>query len=246
MGIQTSKSGVKIYDNFRENLIISRYDNQFVNMRGKKIEHLRSSNSEDALTWNYFKSLREINPEAWLPRLFEYSFNNGYIYPLDNISINLWKNVSAPPSITEIQKDEGDSEIDIIIESNQFVWFLEAKYTSDISLNTTNNENRDQIIRNIDVGSYYAGVKDFYFSLIYFDENKSKVGIGKIAEYKNLKSDELKKILPHRHDSLENIKGIGCLKWVDLFKDKLNINNPCEEDIYDKLCDYVENLGNRP
>ncbi|GHV79093.1 hypothetical protein AGMMS49944_08840 [Spirochaetia bacterium] len=245
MGIQTSKSGVKIYDNFRENLIISRYDNQFVNMRGKKIECLKSSNSEDALTWNYFKSLREINPEAWLPKLFEYSFGNGYNYPLDNIGIYLWKNISAPPSITEIQKDEGDSEIDIIIESNQFVWFLEAKYTSDISLNTKNNENRDQIIRNIDVGSYYAGVKDFYFSLIYFDENKSKLGIGKVAEYKNLKTAELKKILPHRHDSLENIKGIGYLKWIDLFKNKIKINNPCEEDIYDKLCDYIENLGIR-
>ena len=242
MGIIESKSGVKIYDNFRNNLIISRYDNQFVNMRSDKIDKIKSVNSEDAVTWNFFKSLRAIEPELWFPKLFYCSFGNACKYLSDKIIIDLWKEVSPPQSIKDTQKEEGNSEIDVIIESKDFVWFLEAKYRSDISIKTTNNENRDQIIRNIDVGSNYAGSKDFYFSLIYFDEKYSQLGIKKVSEYKDIGIDGLKKILIHRRDSLENIKGISCFNWTDLFKADIKIVDTCEEVIFDTLCDYIENL----
>jgi len=63
-----SPSGVLIADDFRDNLIIDRHDPVFADMRASKIKHLRSANSEDAVTWNVFRSLRQIAPPcmvAW-------------------------------------------------------------------------------------------------------------------------------------------------------------------------------------
>jgi hypothetical protein len=65
-----SPSGVRIARDFRSNLIIDRYDPVFADMRASKIKHLRSVNSEDAITWNVFRSLRQIEPSVprWTPK----------------------------------------------------------------------------------------------------------------------------------------------------------------------------------
>src|SRR3954462_3123392 len=65
-----SPSGVFLYDDFRANLIIYRYDPGFVTMRKSKTDTMHSENSEDALTWNVFRSLAQIDPAFWLPPLF--------------------------------------------------------------------------------------------------------------------------------------------------------------------------------
>jgi hypothetical protein len=62
-----SQSGVLVADDFRDNLIIDRFDPVFTGMRASKLKHLRSENSEDAVTWNVFRSLRQIEPLVWLP-----------------------------------------------------------------------------------------------------------------------------------------------------------------------------------
>ncbi|RPH62556.1 MAG: hypothetical protein EHM89_05390 [Acidobacteria bacterium] len=79
--------------------------------------------------------------------------------------MGLWRTVAPPPSLVALAA-EGDSEIDVLIESPEWVWFIEAKYQSDISIKTTTRPLRDQVLRNIDVGSYYAGVRRFFFSLL--------------------------------------------------------------------------------
>ena len=56
---QLSPSGAFIANDFRDNLIIV-----FADMRASKLKHLRSANSEDAVTWNVFRSLRQITPEG--------------------------------------------------------------------------------------------------------------------------------------------------------------------------------------
>ena len=66
---EITKSGLHVAGDFRDNLIIDRYDPVFVTMRASKLKHLRSENSEDAVTWNVFRSLRQIDPSAWLPEL---------------------------------------------------------------------------------------------------------------------------------------------------------------------------------
>jgi hypothetical protein len=209
-----SSSGVRISNDFRENLIIDRYDPVFTSMRASKLKHLRSENSEDALTWNVFRSLRQIQPGIWLPTLAEAGLPGLSLLPTDSVTINLWQGV-APPLGLLADGDEGISEIDVIIESPHWVWFIEAKYRSDISTGTTTRPTRDQVIRNIDVGSYYAGVRDFFFSLLIQSEKHSPFGVEAIRRYSNLTS--LKSSLAaHRPDGLSNLKAITCLAWTDL------------------------------
>src|SRR2546428_738067 len=162
---KTTSGGVRIADDFRDNLIIDRYDPVFVGMRASKIKHLRSENSEDAVTWNVFRSLRQIDPATWLPALTRVAFDSERA-PLGNeVSVVLWLPVAPPPGLLE-DGDEQASEIDVVIEGPTRVWFIEAKYGSDIATGTTTRPTRDQVLRNIDVGSYYAGVREFYFSLL--------------------------------------------------------------------------------
>lgn len=209
-----TKSGVSVFDDFRDNLIIDRYDPVFATMRGTKIEHLRSENSEDALTWNVFRSLRQIDPASWFPCLFARAFGCEVEQLPQTVSLNLWPIVSPPAALHVFQK-EGDSEIDILIETEYAAWFIEAKYKSDVSESTTHDPERDQVLRNIDVGSWYAGARDFYFSLLILDEQHTPVGVSLIDKYAASK-DEILAQLPHRPDRLPNLKGIGQLTWTDL------------------------------
>jgi len=214
-GSHLSPSGVVIADDFRTNLIIDRYDPVFADMRASKLKHLRSVNSEDAVTWNVFRSLRQIAPQSWLPTLWRRAFPT-LGCPTDlNTTVRLWVNI-APPLGLLAGGDEGDSEVDVVIEASSWAWFIEAKYRSDISTGTTTRPDRDQVLRNIDVGSYYAGVRQFFFSLLISSESKSPEGAKRVREYTDL-SIPRAKLQAHRPDSLQNIRGISQLTWSALF-----------------------------
>ncbi len=210
----TSRGGVRIADSFRSNLIVDRYDPIFVGMRASKLKHLCSENSEDAVTWNVFRSLRQIDPGAWLPKLRDEASLPGQALSTDGVAVTVWRDVPPPPALL-LEGDEGTSEIDIVIEAPTWVWFIEAKFRSDISGGTTTRPDRDQILRNIDVGSYYAGVREFFFSLLVKDAGTSRKGITAIEEYSDLV--HTRSILDsHRPDGLENLRSIGVLEWQQL------------------------------
>ncbi|CAN5490231.1 hypothetical protein BH23BAC4_BH23BAC4_01130 [soil metagenome] len=213
-GTQKSPSGVEIARDFRDNLIIDRYDPVFADMRASKIKHLRSANSEDAVTWNVFRSLRQIAPTHWLPTLWHAAFP-GTAVPMDlAASVALW--VSVPPPLGLLAEgDEGASEIDIVIESATWVWFIEAKYRSDISLGTTTRPDRDQILRNLDVGSYYAGVRPFYFSLLAISEQKSPNAMARVQSYADFGTVR-SRLRGHRPDGVANLSGVGAITWHEL------------------------------
>lgn len=242
----TTKSGVHVYNDFRDNLIIDKDDSVFNNMGGHKIECLKSENSEDAITWNVFRTLNQINPEIWLPILFMKAFQMPLAEEHKTVRIKLWDSIAPPPELKQHQKGEGNSEIDICIETEKLVWFIEAKYKSDISRRTTNNENRNQIIRNIDVGTYYAKDKDFYFSLLYLDDKKASRGVDILKKYKGRKA-EILQALPHRTDGLMNLKSISLLKWEDLkevFKKNIVINKNSSEVRYaEAAVEWLEEKG---
>jgi hypothetical protein len=208
-----SPSGVRISRDFRSNLIIDRYDPVFADMRASKIKHLRSVNSEDAITWNVFRSLRQIDPAVWLPELWSRAFTE-LPAPTDlSCTVKLWETV-APPLGLLVDGDEGASEIDVMIESATWVWFIEAKHRSDISTGTTTRPERDQVIRNLDVGSYYAGVRRFYFSLLVSSAERSPIGLQKVEQYRN-DLDLLRRSLgKHRPDQLINVSGVTHITWM--------------------------------
>ena len=183
-------------------------------MRASKRTYLRSENSEDAVTWNVFRTLRQIDPAAWLEPLFRQAFPFRNPETADGLAVYVWRTVDPPPALT-IELDEGASEIDVILESPTWVWFIEAKYQSDISPRTTNRPTRDQVLRNIDVGSYYSGVRRFYFSLLIASESRSRLGVETVARYANLEvAREL--LRGHRPDGLSNLQAISKLTWSNL------------------------------
>ncbi|NUZ04677.1 hypothetical protein HQN59_02775 [Schlegelella sp. ID0723] len=206
-----SPSGVWIADDFRSNLIIDRYDPVFADMRASKLKHLRSANSEDAVTWNVFRSLRQVAPEVWLPELWRHAFPGTSAPEPGRATVSLWKSV-APPLGLLAGGDEGESEIDVVIEAPTWVWFIEAKLGSDISTGTTTRSERDQVLRNIDVGTHYAGVRDFQFSLLILSEPRSRKGADRVDQYRTF--DIVRSLLAlHRPDGLPNLQHVGLLKW---------------------------------
>jgi hypothetical protein len=213
-GHTLSPSGVLIAADFRSNLIIDRYDPVFADMRASKLKHLRSANSEDAVTWNIFRSLRQITPDAWLPALWHRAFPS-VMCPTDlKAVVKLWESIPPPLGLLA-GGDEGISEIDVVIEAPTWLWFIEAKYRSDISTGTTTRPERDQVLRNLDVGSYHAGVRQFFFSLLISSERNSPLGAQRILEYANL-SIPRQRLEAHRLDGLQNLKAVSQLTWTAL------------------------------
>jgi hypothetical protein len=216
-----SKSGVFVYDSYKENIIIDKYNRVFRKMRASKLEAIHSINSEDAMTWNVFRTLQKIDPELWLPLLFNQTFQESRTDIVKDMKISLWKKLSPP---SEWGLREGDSEIDVMLENDHFVWFIEVKYKNDISTGTTHDKSRNQIIRNIDLGTDYAGDKDFYFSLLILDEKHSRKGAQILETYKNNR-DSIINNLPHRNGVPNNLNGVSLLKWQNL-RDLFSL---CEE-----------------
>ncbi len=111
-----SPSSVLIATDFRANLIIDRYDPVFADMRASKLKHLRSANSEDAVTWNVFRSLRQFTPDSWLPALWQRAFPS-ITCPTDlKVVVRLWESIPPPLGLLA-GGDEGASEIDVVIEA---------------------------------------------------------------------------------------------------------------------------------
>lgn len=211
---QLSPSGVWVANDFRANLIIDRYDPVFADMRASKLKHLRSVNSEDTVTWNVLRSLRQIAPEACLPPLWRRAFPDTAAPDDFRVTVKLWESVPPPLGLLA-DGDEGASEIDVVIEAASWVWFIEAKYRSDISTGTTTRPDRDQILRNLDVGTYYAGVRRFFFSLLIVSGQRSPIGAQKLQEYSDFGTVRAR-LAAHRPDALANLCAIGQVTWLQL------------------------------
>src|SRR5207247_339622 len=107
-----SPSGVRLKGDFRDNLIIDRYDPLFLAMRVGKRSHMRSENSEDAVTWNVFRTLRQIDPGTWLPTLASRGLPKQPVPDPVGVAVLVWKSVRPPPGLV-LRADEGPSEIDV-------------------------------------------------------------------------------------------------------------------------------------
>ncbi|MBN8208935.1 hypothetical protein JI666_09275 [Bacillus sp. NTK071] len=123
---------------------------------------------------------------------------------------------------------------------------IEAKYKSDISAGTTHNKERNQVLRNIDVGSNYAGKKDFYFSLLVLDEQYSPIGVRTVNQYYEEIVQGRKQFVEHfqyRKGGLQNFKGLGVLYWKDIteiFNDCAgNVSDEFESFVAGQACDWL-------
>lgn len=178
--------------------------------------------SEDMLTWNLFATLKRCQSDwlrLWLRTCFAVTLS---LPRFDDAKIHLWPGYSPPPEwgtwlreryrqspipmfrawASKKGQMEGATEIDVAIESDEALIFVEAKYLSDISDHVTYDLWRDQIVRCVDVGSYHAGKHAFFFILLTprwpdkYAQN-SRLYHYKLREYQQ-NPDALRTKLPHR------------------------------------------------
>jgi hypothetical protein len=148
---------------------------------GKKVcppNYVRKSNcplivrttSEDLLTANVFGILKNLDPKVWLRRFLGEAIKGRDFsrHTFENLSFEFWKRY-RPPANRKYR--EGISEVDVTISYKDGIIFIEAKYLAPVSLRTSNDPRRDQVIRYLDLAAYHFlnhpdSVKEFYFVLI--------------------------------------------------------------------------------
>lgn len=201
----SSDSGVKVFVDFKDNLIVDPDDpviaRQARNWRYsqgnvKGLSYLGSANSEDALTWNLFMTLAKSDPETWFSEIFS-PIRLDQDEHFTDPGLRFW-DTYFPPMTRPFP--EGETHVDLTIETSHKLIFVEVKYQADISKETKHDPDRDQIIRNIDVGSWAAKkrAKEFYFALLTLPINT--YSIDKLLYYQSDPSHIIDKIGSYRKD----------------------------------------------
>lgn len=209
---------------------------------------LNSPDSEDFLTWSAFRPLMDVRPlSKWLSPFFQKIFGEREVFEtadLDQAVLRFWhgrktKEFYPPKEHDEwlrsrLQESgilrcreraklgkrlEGPTEVDLVIDTPKILAFVEAKYLSDIDCQTTYDPCRDQISRNLDVGSYQAEKrgKRFFFILLtpeYYE--RSRLFWYRMQECMK-DPDKIKERLPYRSINFEDLaKSIGWVLWRDV------------------------------
>jgi hypothetical protein len=190
------------------------------------LSRICSENSEDAQTWHYFSPLLLMTTSrkaAWLKSFFKESLGDDVNDKLENMlpaaELGFWRGKKERPFYPpppDLGCPEGNTEVDLTISTVKAIVFVEAKYGSEISERTSYCPGRDQIARNIDVGTFYAWKNrlDFYFILLTSRSCKKSISI--LKGYKNNPQTIAAK-LRHRADipsKLDEIsKNLGFVTW---------------------------------
>jgi len=195
----------------------------------KGLPRICSQNSEDAQTWMHFSPLLSMSHQKrgnWLEAFLEGSLKRkpkeDLVRMLRKAKLLFWRGKRAKPTYKpppSLGYPEGNTEVDLTILTEKAMIFVEAKYHSEIDMRTTRCPNRDQIIRNIDVGTYYAWNKglDFYFVLLTSSNCKKS---RKILKRYLGNPQEIVDGIPHRTDIPKKIEQIsdnlGLTTWNQL------------------------------
>lgn len=209
---------------------------------------LNSPKSEDLLSWNLFYPISRLeHKKEFLHDFFRVCLGDDFEpasfddQDLDAADIVLWQQYSAPEEREKHlddrlgnsgiklfrerhekgQRFEGATEVDVSITTKRFVAFVEAKYFSDISSQTSYDLTRDQMTRNLDVGFHFARERgqDFYFVLLTIDRfERQRLFWYKWQDYKT-NPQYIRDNIPYigGEDAEKISKNIGWLLWKDVF-----------------------------
>ena len=116
--------------------------------------------------------------------------------------IRVLAKISTPPSRLI---REGASEPDVLIKLKQHaIVLVEAKYRSDVSEKTTYDKTRDQVIRLLDVGSWYAKQGGYDSScVIVLQYGDTQTNAEEIVSRYAGKPEAIQRALPYRADLTE-------------------------------------------
>lgn len=200
-----------------------------------KLEHATNSSSEDALTWSCFDRLRNLPKEKIsfaLDEIFEDAFGDfkekkepvpeSFSFADEqNIEIHIGKNYDAV-SVNE------SSEVDVSIETDSKLIFIEAKLYSKISM-PDENRIHDQIARKLRVGLDTANASNREFYFIFLDiapcleilkyGDKKQISARRFLYYRNHSENLIKPLSGIPYQNIERIsQNMGWLTWASLFK----------------------------
>jgi hypothetical protein len=167
--------------------------------KGRKAQDMQrimySKYDEDWVTSNFFQVKSGQYPDAWWGHFISAARrrNADLTLAADDRSLPTLRFWSSVPSPAEYESQsrgrvlksgntewesrakvaepvEGPSEIDIMFDHDQFLFYVEAKPGADVSMSTTYDPQRNQLIRNIDCLIASAGSRQPIFWLLVRDE----------------------------------------------------------------------------
>ncbi len=227
---------------------------------------LTSAQSEDRLTWNVLRLLQSDQPDVWWGHLATCASSANpdvdLIWTEDFPQLRFWVTVPSPQAYElasrarmrqssnpllvarsmNPQVVEGNSEIDVVIESKSLLIYVEAKLNADISMRTTYDEGRNQIVRNIDCLLESAGGRKVGFWMFVRDAHVGRAYFELMHAYRR-NPEMLKRELPHRDPSvLEGIaRNLTIITWREIGVQVL-APIPTDDDITVSVKDEIRRL----
>ena len=222
---------------------------------------LTSARSEDYVTWTVFSALQALPSQLWWPWLVDLANDacgGGELATLatDVPEVSLWRKFPAPQAYERASRRrmaesdtaewvaraavaapvEGESEIDIVLEGETHLVFVEAKLDSDVSASTTYDPSRNQIVRNIDVLLDRADGRRSFFWMVVKDTGPSRQYTQTMEKYRSDVSS-LATLLPHRHlEELDQVaQALALLRWSDVLGVAERGYHACWEEVRKRL-----------
>jgi hypothetical protein len=203
---------------------------------------LSSKASEDWVTWTAFRFLERLAPLPWWPDFVELARadNPRLALPVgweQTPTVRLWDTVASPIGYEQASRErmrnsndtvwvarsydpkpvEGMSEIDVTLRNDALVIFAEAKLGSDISLNTTYDPHRNQIVRNIDCVLDQAVDRTPMFWMIVRDTGPGRAYTQLLNHYRDHPETLVGELPHHDHRRVTELAANLCLiRWRDL------------------------------
>jgi hypothetical protein len=180
-----------------------------------RLGHVAADRHCTALTWNVFRTLELIAPGFWLRRFRARLVGASSIdRPCHTMTVRLWTAAASCDRETIASGAEAGG-IDFLVESDTAIYGGLALYNHDVGVGDTAVAQPDVVLQAIDALSRYAGVRDCYVAVVTSDASHSPVGTTLANRYGGSRQALLAR-LPHRHDGLANVRGIGVLTWSDM------------------------------
>ncbi len=204
---------------------------------------LKAPRSEDYVTWNTAQLLERVPRERWWDWLLGLARRDNprfgiHLQSDDLPAVELWRSCATPHDYEVISRVrmatsdnaewqarsrntrpvEGRSEIDLVLEGQGYLVFVEAKLDADISLATTYDPHRNQIIRNIDVLLEHCGGRTPAFLMLVKDADSDRMYTQLLQAYRE-DPRKLAAALSHRSQAAIDLvaRNLAIVLWQDVF-----------------------------